>query len=54
MDILLSFSQECEDIILHHMLRDVKEPIRWIDVGANDPIDISVTKFFSLRGGVRN
>lgn len=51
MQYLLSFAQECEDVILYHMLRDVKEPIRWVDVGANDPIDISVTKLFSNMGG---
>lgn len=48
---LISFAQDREDIILYHLLRDVPEPIRWIDVGANDPVHISVTKFFSVRGG---
>ena len=52
MEILLSFAQEREDIILYHMLRNIDpEKIFWIDVGANDPVDISVTKFFSCRGG---
>ncbi len=51
METVYSFSQEYEDVILYHLLRDVKEPIRYIDVGANDPIYLSVTKFFSLRGG---
>lgn len=51
MKYLLSFAQEMEDIILYHMLRDVSEPIRWIDVGANDPIELSVTKFFENAGG---
>lgn len=45
-----SYAQELEDIILYFVLKDV-EKIFWIDVGANDPIDISVTNFFSLRGG---
>ena len=51
MKILMSFAQEKEDIILYQLLQNINEPIRWIDVGANDPIDISVTKFFSVRGG---
>lgn len=48
---LYSFAQEYEDIILYHMLKNVTEPIYYIDVGANDPIALSVTKFFYLRGG---
>ena len=51
MEILLSFAQEKEDIILYHMLRNVETPIFWIDVGANDPVGGSVTKFFSCRNG---
>ncbi len=51
MEVLLSFAQEKEDIILYEMLKDVKEPICWVDVGANDPVVISVTKFFSNMGG---
>ena len=51
MDILMSFSQDNEDIVLWNMLKSVNEPIRWIDVGANDPIDLSVTKIFSTWGG---
>ena len=49
---IIIFSQEGEDIILYHMLKNVGvSNIRWIDVGANDPIIISVTKFFSIWGG---
>lgn len=51
MEILLSFAQEQEDIILYHMLKNVDGPIRYIDVGANDPVYLSVTKFFANRGG---
>lgn len=51
MEILMSFSQENEDIILYNMLRKVEEPIRWIDIGANDPVNLSVTKMFSSWGG---
>lgn len=50
MEKVVSYAQENEDIILYHMLRDV-ENVKWIDVGANDPINLSVTKFFSLKGG---
>lgn len=47
---IVSYSQDYEDIILYHVLKDI-EKIFWIDVGANDPVYISVTKFFSVRGG---
>lgn len=52
MDILMSFSQDYEDIILYHMLKNVSSEIHWIDVGANDPVKISVTKLFSSGGGM--
>lgn len=52
MEYLLSFSHEknMEDIILYHVL-GTKSGIFWIDVGANDPVFASVTKFFSIGGG---
>lgn len=50
MERVTSYSQENEDIILYNLLKGV-DNIRWIDIGANDPINLSVTKFFSLRGG---
>lgn len=52
MEYLLSFSNEknMEDIILYHALK-TKSEIFWIDVGANDPVFDSVTKFFSCGGG---
>ena len=46
---LESYAQELEDLILYSVLRDVKNGF-YIDVGANDPTDISVTKFFYDRG----
>ena len=51
MEYLLSFSHEknMEDIILYHALK--RKNIFWIDVGANDPVFSSVTKFFSTGGG---
>lgn len=52
MEYLLSFSHEknMEDIILYHVLGR-KTDIFWIDVGANDPVFSSVTKFSSTGGG---
>ncbi len=50
MEYLLIFSQDDEDLILYHVLKDVRK-VCWIDAGANDPVHASVTKFFSLRGG---
>ena len=44
-----SYAQELEDIILYVALQDVDEGF-YIDIGANDPIEISVTKFFYDRG----
>ena len=52
MKVLMSFSQEYEDIILYNMLENViGNEIFWIDVGAYDPIRLSVTKFFETYGG---
>ncbi len=55
MEFILSFSHEneMEDMILYNALHDVQK-VFWIDVGANDPVFHSVTKFFSIRGGGRN
>ncbi len=46
---LESYAQELEDLILYSVLRDVPKGF-YIDIGANDPTDISVTKFFYDRG----
>ena len=45
----LSYSQELEDLILYYVLKDVQNGF-YIDVGANDPWNISVTKTFYERG----
>lgn len=50
MEFLLSFAQLREDIVLYHLLKKVDGPIRYVDVGARDPIIGSVTKFFYDRG----
>lgn len=44
-----SYAQEYEDLALYLALRDIKK-IFYIDVGANDPTYLSVTKFFYLGG----
>lgn len=44
-----SYAQEWEDLILYVALRNVQNGF-YIDIGANDPIDMSVTKFFYDRG----
>lgn len=44
-----SYAQELEDIILFVVLRDVEKGF-YIDIGANDPLDLSVTHFFYERG----
>lgn len=45
----LSYAQELEDIILYDVLKDYENGF-YIDVGANDPWNISVTKALYERG----
>jgi FkbM family methyltransferase len=47
---LVSYSQFDEDLILFNALNDI-DKVFWIDVGANDPVHLSVTKLFYDRGG---
>ena len=44
-----SYSEYYEDIILYLLLFDIKKGF-YIDVGAFDPIKVSVTKLFYLKG----
>jgi len=44
-----SYAQYCEDAILYFVLKDIEKGF-YIDVGANDPEYISVTKSFYDRG----
>ena len=44
-----SYAQEYEDIILYAIIGDVSDGF-YIDVGAYDPVDISVTKYFYDKG----
>lgn len=46
---MISYAQNFEDVILWRALKDVKNGF-YIDVGANDPIIDSVTKWFSEQG----
>ena len=44
-----SYAQFLEDLILHCALKDVEKGF-YIDIGANDPTELSVTKFFYDKG----
>ena len=46
---LESYAQELEDVLIYSVLRDIPNGF-YIDVGANDPTNINVTKFFYERG----
>lgn len=46
----LSFAQDYEDIILYSSLEKYVQKGFYVDIGANDPCIISVTKFFYDRG----
>ncbi len=46
----ISYAENYEDLILYHVFHDMKE-IFWIDAGASDPWEISVTQFFYDMGG---
>lgn len=46
---IISYAQNREDIIISAFFPDVKKGF-YVDVGANDPIDDSVTKYFYDKG----
>lgn len=46
---LISYAQNQEDVMLWRALKHVKDGF-YIDVGAADPVDLSITHFFSMRG----
>lgn len=46
----ISYAENYEDLILYNVFRDI-ENIFWIDAGASDPWEISVTQFFYDMGG---
>jgi hypothetical protein len=50
---LISYSQNNEDILLWRALKNVEKGF-YIDVGANHPVDDSVTKLFSLVSGLES
>ena len=43
---LVSYAQNREDVILNGYFVDMKKPGFYVDIGANHPIEDSVTKFF--------
>ena len=47
---ILSYAQELEDVILYSVLGETVKDGFYIDVGANDPWEISVTKLFYELG----
>lgn len=47
---MVSYAQAGEDVILYHMLKKINGKIFYIDVGANDPEHLSVTKLFYELG----
>jgi FkbM family methyltransferase len=48
-EVLLSYAQNCEDVVLWRALRHVPNG-RYIDVGANDPTVFSITRTFYDHG----
>ncbi len=50
MKAFVSYAERFEDLILFDALKN-ETSIFWIDIGAYDPLDLSVTKAFSLGGG---
>lgn len=46
---IISYAQNYEDVLLWRVLKDVNDGF-YIDVGANDPVELSVTKWFYDQG----
>lgn len=46
---MTSYAQNFEDVMLDRVFRDVETGF-YVDVGANDPVHYSITKYFSLHG----
>lgn len=46
-----TYAQEFEDLVLYVVLKNINK-VFYIDVGANDPTHLSVTRAFYERGGV--
>jgi FkbM family methyltransferase len=49
-DKYISFAQNAEDVRIFGYLRKLDKPGFYIDIGANHPVEDSVTKFFYERG----
>jgi FkbM family methyltransferase len=46
---MISYAQNAEDVVLERLFHDQPTGF-YVDVGANDPVRLSLTKHFSLRG----
>lgn len=46
---IISYAKSLEDVILYHVLKDEGE-LFYIDCGANDEANLSVTKFLNDEG----
>jgi FkbM family methyltransferase len=49
-DVLVSYAQNCEDIVLARIFEPWVSMGHWVDIGAGHPINDSVTKLFSEFG----
>jgi len=49
-DVFVSYAQNSEDVVLARALRPDDRAGFWVDVGAGDPVDMSVTAAFAERG----
>lgn len=47
---LITYSQNKEDLILWGYFHKLEDPGLYIDIGANEPVEDSVTKFYYVRG----
>jgi len=48
---IISYAECGEDIVLYHALKDIVTNVTWVDAGASDPWEYSVTQMFYDRGG---
>lgn len=48
---IISYAEYGEDVILYHVFRDTTDKVVWVDAGASDPWEYSVTQMFYEKGG---
>lgn len=46
---MITYAQNCEDVLLWRALKNIKQGF-YIDIGANEPVNCSVTKWFYDQG----